>query len=98
LTDGHNTDAKVDPRLKTGNLLLLFTLGFALVVAGTIILAFSTFLSGGGSGSYGIIVFIGPIPIVVGGGPQALLLILLGVVLAALSVAVFVFTRKSKRF
>lgn len=66
----------------------LFVLGFSIVLLGIIILAVATFVSGG-SASYGGVIFIGPIPIVFGAGPQASWLISWAIVLAALSIIVF---------
>jgi uncharacterized membrane protein len=73
--------------------LALFVLGFSLVLLGIVILAVATVASGG-SASYGGVIFIGPIPIVLGAGPQAALLILLAIVLAALSIIVFLLMRR----
>ena len=72
---------------------LLFILGFFIVLLGIIILAVAT-LASGGSASYGGVIFIGPIPIVFGAGPQAAWLILFAIMLAALSVIIFFLTRK----
>ena len=73
--------------------LALFLFGFFIVLLGIIILAVAT-LASGGSASYGGVIFIGPIPIVFGAGPQATWLILFAIVLSALSIIVFVLTRK----
>jgi len=73
--------------------LVMFILGFFIVLLGIVILAVAT-LSSGGSASYGGVIFIGPIPIVFGAGPQAAWLILFAIVLAALSIIVFLLTRK----
>jgi uncharacterized membrane protein len=49
--------------------------------------------------SGGAVIFIGPFPIVIGAGPDATLLVLVGIVLAVLSVVVFfVLRRKMKCF
>jgi uncharacterized membrane protein len=72
---------------------VLFVLGFFIVLLGIVILAVAT-LSSGGSASYGGVIFIGPIPIVFGAGSQAAWLILFAIVLAALSIIVFLLTRK----
>ena len=64
------------------------------VLAGVIVLVAATFLSGGGSESYGIVIFIGPIPIVIGSGPGAPWLILFAVILASLSIAFLLLMRK----
>jgi uncharacterized membrane protein len=78
---------------RVSRVLVLFVLGFFIVVLGIVILAVAT-LSSGGSASYGGVIFIGPIPIVFGAGPQAAWLILFAIVLAALSIIVFLLTRK----
>jgi len=71
--------------------LVLFLLGFFTVLLGIVILVVATFASGS-SASYGGVVFIGPIPIVFGAGPQATWLILFAIVLSALSIIVFFLT------
>ena len=73
--------------------LALFLLGFFIVLLGIIILAVATLASGGSAG-YGGVIFVGPIPIVFGAGPQATWLILLAILLSALSIIVFFLTRK----
>jgi len=78
---------------RVSSVLVLFMLGFFIVLAGIVILAVAT-LASGGSSSIGGVIFIGPIPIVFGAGPQAVWLILFAIVLAALSITVFVLTRK----
>ena len=78
---------------KVSSVLVLFMLGFFIVLLGIVILAVAT-LASGGSSSYGGVIFIGPIPIVFGAGPQAVWLISLAILLAALSIIVFLLTRK----
>jgi uncharacterized membrane protein len=73
--------------------LALFVLGFFIVLLGIIILAVATLVSGG-SASYGGVIFIGPIPIVFGAGPRATWLISFAIVLAALSIIVFLLMRR----
>ncbi len=63
-------------------------LGIALVFVGIVVLVVvSLFL--GSSGSVGVVVFIGPFPIVFGSGPNAAWLILIGIILAVLSIVLF---------
>ena len=62
--------------------------GFLLVIVGIIVIVVAAALSGG-SGSVGAVIFIGPIPIVFGAGPDAGWLILIGIVLAVLSLVLF---------
>ena len=63
-------------------------LGIALVFVGILVLAVASLLLGS-SGSVGVVVFIGPFPIVFGSGPNATWLILIGIILAALSIVLF---------
>ena len=70
--------------------------GFALIFIGVIILVLA--LVQNGSGSVGGVVFIGPIPIVFGAGPDANWLIIIGIIIALVMIAgFFVFTKRSKR-
>ena len=72
-------------------------LGFALVFAGIIIVLVAAVLSGSGSASFGGVIFIGPFPIVIGAGPEASLMVLFGIILAVLSVIVFLVMRRRIR-
>ena len=73
---------------------LLFATGFIVVFIGIILVMAASAFGGNGSASSGIIIFVGPFPIVFGAGPSVELLILIGVVLAALSVVIFVLMRR----
>jgi len=64
-------------------------IGSFIILLGIVILTIAAIISGGGSTSYGIIIFIGPIPIVLGAGPGAPWMILFAIILAALSIVVF---------
>ena len=68
-------------------------LGIALVFIGIVVLAVASAVFGG-SGSSGAVIFIGPIPIVFGSGPGAGWLILIGIILAVLSVGFFLVMRR----
>jgi uncharacterized membrane protein len=63
-------------------------LGIALILVGLllILLASSIF---SGSGSVGVVIFIGPIPIVFGSGPDKIWLILIGVIITVITLAAF---------
>lgn len=66
--------------------IVLVFVGLAIVVVGMLL---------GGSGSVGGVVFIGPIPIVFGAGPDSAWLILISLIVATLVIVVFVlFSRK----
>jgi len=75
-------------------LLALFILGFSVIVLGLILITVVAVISQGGSTTFGGIIFIGPIPIVFGAGPGAQWLILFAIVLAALSVIMFLMLRR----
>jgi len=74
----------------------LFFLGFFLMLAGIIVLFFAAALQEGVSASFASVIFIGPIPIILGSGPQASLALLLAVILAIVGCVVFFWLRKTK--
>jgi len=63
-------------------------LGIALVLIGIVVLVVVSLVLGS-SGSVGVVVFIGPFPIVFGAGPNVGWLILIGIILAVLSIVFF---------
>jgi uncharacterized membrane protein len=74
-------------------------LGIALVLIGVAVLVVAGFFYNSSSTSVGVVVFVGPFPIVFGSGPNASWLIIMGVVLAALSlVLVLVMYRRRELF
>jgi len=78
---------------------LLLFLGFILVVVGVAVILVASVLYGGGSVSGGAVIFIGPFPIVIGAGPDVTWIFFFSIILAVLSVVVFlVMNRKMKRF
>jgi uncharacterized membrane protein len=78
---------------------LFLILGFALVVVGIIVILIATVLYGGGSASAGAVIFIGPFPIVIGAGPDVTWIVLFSIILAVLSVVVFlVMNRRIRKF
>ena len=68
--------------------LAFLILGIALVLVGIVVLVVASFVFGS-SGSVGVVIFIGPFPIVFGAGPDAIWLILIGIIIAALSLVLF---------
>jgi len=74
--------------------LTVFILGFLTMIMGLILVAIATIISQGASTSIGGIVFIGPIPIVFGAGPGSQWLILFAIILAVLSVIMFLILRR----
>ena len=79
----------------SGRLFSFLLLGIALVFVGVAVLVVAAIVLGG-SGSVGGVIFIGPIPIVFGAGPDSTWLILISLIVAALSIAVFVLSRRRR--
>ncbi|MCW4017566.1 MAG: DUF131 domain-containing protein [Candidatus Bathyarchaeota archaeon] len=78
-----------------GRLGWIFAAGFALVFVGVIVIAVASALGGGnGSTSTGVVIFIGPFPIVFGSGPDAGGLITIGLIIAIISIVSFVVMRR----
>ena len=76
--------------------LMLFILGFFIIFVGVTVLIVATVLLDNLQ-SFGVLIFIGPFPIVVGIGPETSWMALLVVVLTILSIIVFVMScRKMK--
>lgn len=73
--------------------LVLFIVGFFITFVGIIILMVAAVLSNG-SANFGALIFIGPFPIVVGVGPQATWMVLFAIILAILSLMMFLILRK----
>ena len=79
--------------------LLLLILGFPIVIVGIILILIAAVLYGGGSANAGAVIFIGPFPIVIGAGPDVTWIVLFSIILAVLSVVMFlVMNRKIRRF
>jgi len=71
----------------------MFLAGFLLIFLGVIILMIAGFM-GEISQSFGLVVFIGPIPIILGAGRYSLLAVLLAVLLTVFGIIIFVIFRK----
>ena len=97
--DEENREAVEEGVTVSSRFLLLLFLGFVLVVFGVAVILVASVLYGGGSVSGGAVIFIGPFPIVIGAGPDVTLIVLFSIILAVLSLVVFlVMNRKMKRF
>jgi uncharacterized membrane protein len=80
-----------------GGLFRWVVLGIALILVGLLVILVASSIFGG-SGSVGVVIFIGPIPIVFGSGPDKIWLILIGVIITVISlVAFFGMNRHYKR-
>lgn len=90
----------VEEGIPVSNRFFLFLiLGFALVFIGIIVILIATALYSGGSAIASAVIFIGPFPIVIGAGPNATWIVLFSIILAVLSVIVFlVMNRKLRKF
>jgi uncharacterized membrane protein len=86
-------DANGEPVMPK-KILGLLMLGFFMAFVGIMILMVATTFYGSGSTSFGLVVFIGPIPIVVGAGPQVTWVVLFAIILAALSVITYLIMRE----
>lgn len=69
--------------------IILFFIGFFIILAGIIIMVAAALLSGEGTGGFGGFILIGPFPIVFGAGPGATWLALFAIILGILSVMLF---------
>jgi|Deesub1362A_J573_1020465.scaffolds.fasta_scaffold52870_2 uncharacterized membrane protein len=73
----------------------LFFLGFLLILVGITVLIFAVVFSGGPI-SFGGVIIIGPLPIIIGWGPEAALLVTLAIILTIFSIVLFlIIGRKS---
>jgi uncharacterized membrane protein len=86
------TDAEIGSNGQR-KLLILFMLGFFILLLGIVIITVATVLSGG-SASFGGLVFIGPIPIVFGAGPGATWMVLFAIILGIISFVLFLVMRR----
>lgn len=66
----------------------LFIAGFTAIFIGMVLMLTASLLKGMEAISGGLIIFIGPIPIALGAGPYSQILILIGVLIAALMIII----------
>jgi uncharacterized membrane protein len=91
--DEENVDAE-DEKTMPRWLFLLLATGFALIFIGILFVVLAVAVGSGGSASAGVIIFIGPFPIAFGAGPDAIWLVLIGIILAVISLMLFIFMRR----
>jgi len=72
----------------------LFLIGCFLMFTGVIALIVSALLGGNGTVSGGAIIFVGPVPIVLGAGPHAFLAVVVAAALTVIGFAVFLWMRR----
>ena len=70
----------------------LFVLSFLLILMGTILILIASVLTG--TFSIGAVIFLGPIPIILGAGPHLIWMIMLAFALTILGIVAFVICRK----
>ncbi len=80
---------------KHSYLFALFFLGFLLIIIGAILSMVAVALSGG-QASFGGVIIVGPFPIIVGGGPEATLMVILAIILTILSIAIFLILNRKR--
>ena len=73
----------------SSRLFLFLVLGFVLVFVGITVILIGAVLYGSGSVNVGAVIFIGPFPIVIGAGPDVTLIVLFSIIIAVLSIVVF---------
>ena len=97
--DEENRETVEEGITVSSRFLLLLILGFPIVIVGIILILIAAVLYGGGSANAGAVIFIGPFPIVIGAGPDVTWIVLFSMILAVLSVVMFlVMNRKIRRF
>jgi len=72
----------------------LFLLGFSLMFVGMIVLFVAAALQGEGTASGALVIFVGPIPVILAAGPHASLALLIAFILTIIGFAVFFWLRK----
>lgn len=78
-------------------LTFLLAAGLVLVLVGVLVVFVAALSGNSSSSSVGVVIFIGPIPIVFGAGPDAGLLVLAGALISAVSITIFLAMRKRMR-
>jgi uncharacterized membrane protein len=72
----------------------IFLVSFALVFIGMIVMMIASFSQGQGVTSGGAVILIGPIPIILGSGPESTWLIALAAIITMVALVVFLVTRR----
>jgi uncharacterized membrane protein len=73
----------------------VFFASFAMIFLGVILMAIASFTSTQGTASGGAVILIGPIPIVLGSGPESTWLILAAAIITVVSLVAFLLRRKT---
>jgi uncharacterized membrane protein len=67
---------------------------FALVFIGMVVMMIASFSQGHGATSGGVVILIGPIPIILGSGPESTWLIALAAIITMIALVVFLLGRR----
>ncbi len=86
-------DDEAEGFMGSSRLFAFLFFGIALLFIGIVVLAVAS-ASLGDTGSVGVVIFIGPFPIFFGSGPDATWLIIIGVILAIISLIAFLVMNK----
>ena len=94
MSSDENSENEEENQAVSSRFLLVLSIGFVIFFVGVVVMVLAVALGNGGSGSAGIVIFIGPFPIVFGAGPDAVWLILIGIVVAVISLVLFLLMRR----
>jgi uncharacterized membrane protein len=72
----------------------IFFASFAMILIGMILMMAASMTQGQGVTSGGAVILIGPIPIILGGGPESGWLILVGAIITVIAFVAFLLTRR----
>jgi len=72
----------------------IFFASFALVLIGMVVMMIASFTQGQGQTSGGAVILMGPIPIILGSGPESTWLVALAVIITIIALVVFLLTRR----
>ena len=75
----------------------LFLLAFAMIFVGVLLMSFAPMMSGESVGSVGTVILIGPIPIILGSGPLAGVMVVLALVLTIVVVVLGLVVQRWRR-
>jgi len=78
--------------------LCFLIIGVVLITVGIMIITFAAALNSGDSASAGMVIFIGPFPIIIGTRPDAALLIFFSILITILSFVLFLGMRRKLEF
>jgi uncharacterized membrane protein len=75
----------------------IFLASFGLVLIGMVVMMVASFTQGHGTTSGGAVILIGPIPIVLGNGPESAWLIALAAIITAIALVASLLARRKMR-